>query len=155
MKVNVEKGRRRKCFQVDWEGMKIMEALLQEGHINFFMYYLVLTLLSSPTSYSSSAPPPVFTLPQKNAVIQNPFGSLNVLFYFMYLILEIFPLPISFSQTFYSLFEDISSNAVLSSVQFSRSVVSDSSRPHESQHARPPCSSPTPGVHLDSRPLSQ
>ena len=33
------------------------------------------------------------------------------------------------------------------SVQFSRSVVSDSLRPHESQHARPPCLSPTPGVH--------
>ena len=32
-------------------------------------------------------------------------------------------------------------------VQFSSSVVSDSLRPHESQHARPPCSSPTPGVH--------
>ena len=36
-----------------------------------------------------------------------------------------------------------------SSVQFSRSVVSDSLRPHESQHARPPCPSPTPGVHPD------
>ena len=33
------------------------------------------------------------------------------------------------------------------SVQFSRSVVSDSLRPHELQHARPPCPSPTPGVH--------
>jgi len=42
-----------------------------------------------------------------------------------------------------------------SSVQFSRSVVSDSLWPHESQHARPPCPSPTPGVHTDSRPLSQ
>ena len=31
----------------------------------------------------------------------------------------------------------------------------DSFRPHESQHARPPCPSPTPGVHSDSRPLSQ
>ena len=41
-----------------------------------------------------------------------------------------------------------------SSVQFSRSVVSDSLRPHESQHARPPCPSPTPGVHSDSRPSS-
>ena len=41
------------------------------------------------------------------------------------------------------------------SVQFSRSVVSDSLRPHKSQHARPPCSSPTPGVHPDSRPSSQ
>ena len=37
-----------------------------------------------------------------------------------------------------------------SSIQFSRSVVSDSLRPHESQHARPPCSSPSPGVHSDS-----
>ena len=32
--------------------------------------------------------------------------------------------------------------------------MSDSLRPHESQHARPPCPSPTPGVHSDSRPLS-
>ena len=39
--------------------------------------------------------------------------------------------------------------------QISRSVVSDSLQPHESQHARPPCPSPTPGVHSDSRPLSQ
>ena len=42
-----------------------------------------------------------------------------------------------------------------SSVQFSRSVVSDSLQPHELQHARPPCPSPTPGVHSDSRPSSQ
>ena len=42
-----------------------------------------------------------------------------------------------------------------SSVQFNRSVVSDSLRPHESQHTRPPCPSPTPGVHSDSRPSSQ
>ena len=42
-----------------------------------------------------------------------------------------------------------------SSVQFSRSVVSDSLRPHESQDARPPCPSPTPRVHSDSHPLSQ
>ena len=41
------------------------------------------------------------------------------------------------------------------SVQFSRSVVSNSLRPHESQHARPPCPSPTPGVHSDSRRSSQ
>jgi len=39
---------------------------------------------------------------------------------------------------------------MFSSVQFSRSVVSDSLRPHESQHARPPYPSPTPGVHSDS-----
>ena len=40
------------------------------------------------------------------------------------------------------------------SVQFSRSVVSDSLWPHESQYTRPPCPSPTPGVHSDSHPLS-
>ena len=39
--------------------------------------------------------------------------------------------------------------------QISRSVVADSLWPHESQHARPPCPSPTPGVHSDSRPSSQ
>ena len=43
----------------------------------------------------------------------------------------------------------------VNSVQFSRSVVSDSLRPHELQHARPPCPSPTPGVHSDSCPSSQ
>ena len=37
------------------------------------------------------------------------------------------------------------------SVQFSRSVVPDSLWPHEPQHTRPPCPSPTPGVHLHSR----
>ena len=42
-----------------------------------------------------------------------------------------------------------------SSVQFSRSVVSDSLRPHESQHARPPCPSPSPGVYSNSRPSSR
>ena len=41
------------------------------------------------------------------------------------------------------------------SVQFSRSVVSDCLQPHESQHASPPCPSPTPGVHSDSCALSQ
>ena len=41
------------------------------------------------------------------------------------------------------------------SVQFSRSVMSDSLRPHGLSHARPPCPSPTPGVHSDSCPLSQ
>ena len=38
--------------------------------------------------------------------------------------------------------------------QFSRSVVSDSFQPHELQHARPPCSSPTPGTYPNPCPLS-
>ena len=44
---------------------------------------------------------------------------------------------------------------LVSSVQFSCSVMSDSLQPHESQHARPPCPSPTPRVHSDSRPPSR
>ena len=48
---------------------------------------------------------------------------------------------------------EVSSN--FSSVQFSRSVVSDSLRPHELQHTRPPCPSPTPRVHSNSRPSSR
>ena len=41
------------------------------------------------------------------------------------------------------------------SVQFSRSVISDSLRLHELQHTRPPCPSPIPGVHSNSCPSSQ
>ena len=40
-------------------------------------------------------------------------------------------------------------------IQFSCSVVSDSLRPHESQHTRPPCPSPTPGVHSNLHPRSR
>ena len=41
------------------------------------------------------------------------------------------------------------------SVQFSHSVVSDSMRPHESQHARPPCPSPSPGIHSNPCPSNR
>ena len=44
---------------------------------------------------------------------------------------------------------------LLSSAQFNRSVMSNSLWPHELQHARPPCPSPTPGIHPNSYPLSQ
>ena len=44
---------------------------------------------------------------------------------------------------------------LFSSVQFSHSVMSYSLRPHEPQHARPPCPSPTPRVHPDSCLLSR
>ena len=49
----------------------------------------------------------------------------------------------------------INGSLTFSSVQFSRSVVSDSLQPHESQPARPPCPSRTPRVHPDSSPSSQ
>ena len=46
----------------------------------------------------------------------------------------------------------IMASGPISSVQFSRSVMSDSLRPHELQHARPPCPSPTPRVHSNPCP---
>ena len=50
----------------------------------------------------------------------------------------------------------IASGPISQSVsQFSCSVVSESLRPYELQHARLPCPSPTPGVHTDSHPSSQ
>ena len=49
----------------------------------------------------------------------------------------------------------ILSHWTTTSVQFSRSVVSDSLWPHEPQHARPPCPSPTPGVYSNSGPSSR
>ena len=50
---------------------------------------------------------------------------------------------------------DMYSEELKTSVQFSRSVVFDSLRPHESQHARPPCPSPNPRVHPNSCPSSR
>ena len=49
----------------------------------------------------------------------------------------------------------IMASGPINSIQFSHSVVSNSLGSHESQHTRPPCPSPTPGVHSDSRPSSQ
>ena len=54
----------------------------------------------------------------------------------------------------YILTTHLKNNAYLTSVQFSRSFVSDSLRPHESKHARPPCPSPTPRVHSNSQSSS-
>ena len=55
----------------------------------------------------------------------------------------------------YSLFVLVTASKKKISVQFSRSVMSDSLRPHELQHARPPCPSPTAGVHPNPCPLSR
>ena len=57
--------------------------------------------------------------------------------------------------TFHAKMSSIKDRNGIRSDQISRSVVSDSLRPHESQHARPPRPSPAPGVHSDSRPSSQ
>ena len=51
--------------------------------------------------------------------------------------------------------EKVNSSQTMYYWVFSRSVVSDSLQPHEWQHTRPPCSSPSPRVHSDSLPLRQ
>ena len=51
--------------------------------------------------------------------------------------------------------QDLPLTGILSSVQFSHSVESDSLPPHEPQDSRPPCSSPTPRIHSNSHPLSR
>ena len=50
--------------------------------------------------------------------------------------------------------QDLLRASLVASVQFSHSVMSDSLRPHELQHTRPPCPSPIPGVHSNSHPSS-
>ena len=63
----------------------------------------------------------------------------------LWIVLSAFPWLLEFAEAFYWYF---------SPVQFSCSVLSDSLRPHELQHSRLPCPSPTPRVHSDSRPSS-
>ena len=58
-------------------------------------------------------------------------------------------------ECFYEELQDLLELHTIRSDQISRSVVSDSLRPHESQYGRSPCPSPTPRVHPDSRPSSQ
>ena len=76
----------------------------------------------------------VFSIKLNIWIISSIHHSLDFLFLFKF--------------TFLSLF-------VLTSVQFSRLVMSDSLQPHERQHTRPPCPSPTPGVHPNPCPLSR
>ena len=58
-------------------------------------------------------------------------------------------------ETILTIFLTTSSTLITLGLQFSCSVMSDSLRPHELQHTRPPCPSPTPGVHSNSWPSSQ
>ena len=67
---------------------------------------------------------------------------------------------ISYSNTYiqpplFFLFPSYLGHYTFNLVQFNRSVVSNSLQPHELQHARPPCPSPSPGVHSNSCPSSQ
>ena len=76
--------------------------------------------------------------------------SVSIIPWILYMIQSFYSVIISYLK--FLLHSHITS---VQSVQFSRSVMSDSLRPHESQYARPPCPLPTSGVHSDSHPSSQ
>ena len=76
--------------------------------------------------------------PLQNSCLENPYGQMNLADYGPWAHKE----------------SDATKHSI-SSVQFSCSVVSNSLWPHELQHTRPPCPSPTPQVYTNSYPLSQ
>ena len=108
--------------------------IFQRGIILFHWYFLSFFLISLALIYSSI-----------------------ILFLSLYLICVYFVLLLLScgSRNLCYWFAIFISNVSIQWVQFSRSVVSYSLQPHESQHARPPCPSSTPGVHSDSHPSSQ
>ena len=87
--------------------------------------------------------------------VHQPFGS-HGLKYFLRKICQSVSFPQLHSWKIFPTNRQIESDLIcfFASVQFSCSVVSDSLWSHESQHARPPCPSPSPGVHSDSCPSS-
>ena len=103
----------------------------------------LLPSLPQPLPVSSPLPPSLGLFPSRMHVQSCPVQ----LFVTLWTLTHQAPLSMEFSsQEYWNGF---------SSAQFSCSVMSDSLRPHEPQLARPPCPSPTPGVHSDSRPSSQ
>ena len=80
-------------------------------------------------------------------LIEFKFTTMLLVSFLSYLIIVHFS---HFSAFFWSQWIFLEVYFIFSSVQFSRSAMSDSLWPHELQHARPPCPSPTPGVHPNS-----
>ena len=84
-----------------------------------------------------------------NKIIETPASYENARVYW-----KLYKLFMSFHSTGLLELKSSFKQIIWYSVQFSCSVVSNSLQPHELQHARPPCPSPTPRVHPDSRPLT-
>ena len=110
-----------------------------------------------PWSFSQKAPaylPPSHSTPYWLFFIDSLYLCLKILPILVFLSLShLYPMLQSLRLSDFLILKPF--HSTFSSVQFSCSVVSDSLRPHESQHARPSCPSPTPGVHSDSCPSSQ
>ena len=106
-----------------------------EGWLRWFVHLFVLSRAGGHVQYLAFAPYSSFFAPDSSEIAVGCILSL----YLLVQNLSQLHMHIAIIQ--------------FSSVQFRHSVVSNSLRPHELQHARPPCPSPTPGVHSDSRPV--
>ena len=118
------------------------------SHLNVFYEYMniYIYLSFSPSLFfNKNCQPSVYTIlhlpPALSVLTQQSFTASSLLTELQFCVV-LFPNPTH------------GTPHVPSVSQFSCPVVSDSLQPHESQHARPPCPSPTPGVHSDSRPSS-
>ena len=111
-------------------------------------------------SHPLSSPSPPAPNPSQHQSLFQWVGTSHQGAIFIGVSASVFPMniqgwfPLGLTGLISTLFKGFSAFQIRSD-QISRSVMSDSLRPHELQHTRPPCLSPTPGVHWDSRPLSQ
>ena len=122
----------------------------------FSLFHFFYFIFSVPISSSLCSPisPSLFFLTfflkPLSSVVEKLLYTYTNMYYIYFRKLTNFCLTKKFMTFWFYLFD----LPWIRSDQISHSVVSDSLRPHESQHARPPCPSPTPGVHLDSCPTS-
>ena len=124
-------------------------------HTNMLIVSRIFKSFFDPTSSSATTPFLCFPSEGSSKELSHPFPSFPYLPYTHGLVLccqhdhrlvksnELFTVLLLNSQQHCTWF---------SSVHFSHSVMSDSLRPHESQHTRSPCPSPTPGVYSNSCP---
>ena len=97
--------------------------------------------------FSSRISRPVLSTPSLHSTVNSSCRLLSPPYFNLIPVTLYFPLQLNLNTSLFNI-------CFVHSVQFSHSVVSDSLRPHESQHARPPCPSQTPGVHPNPCPLS-
>ena len=141
---------------------------LNRGHTPEFVILSALTLFSPQFSLSPyqlcviisiSDVPTLFQfnscVPAKTILIFLSFGGISSSFSYFFSFFFLSKSCLEFIQTFWKSDIHLWYFVSINSIPFSCSVQSDSLRPHEPQHTRPPCPSPTPGVYPNSCPLSQ
>ena len=154
-------------FIISWSLLKLMstESVMPSNHLIFCHPLLLPSIFPSIRVFSSESALhikwPKFWNFSFSISHSNEYSGLIFFFFFFNLF---YFLTLQYCIGFKcSNFKDVSRDKKkslthnpenFSSVQFSCSVVSDSLQPHEPQHAKPPCPSPTPGVYSNPCPLS-